>query len=501
MSPMGDLRYVQINLQHNKAATALLARALKDGKYDIALIQEPYIYKGDIKGLNNTGGTLWYSRHTKGVRTCIYTRNGVKVWPLHDFCSRDLTAVTIETGGENQSSTIITAAAYLPYEEANPISTLLEGLVNYGSRKNMETIIGCDANAHHVIWGSSDTNKRGEKVLEYLVSSSLQLLNRGNSPTFVNARRGEVIDITLATNMASRIIDNWHVSNEVSLSDHRYICFRYKTNQARTTIRRRNPKNTDWIKYRTDLKIHLGDPKFRLNSILDIEFEADRLENALTQAWTDNCPEREIKPKKVPWWNKELETLRRETRTAFNRARAKRDYSDYSKKLTEYHKAVRKSKRQSWHAHCDQISSLPEGMRLAKALSLAKETPLTSVRDKHGKLSESGKETLRLMTNEHFPGCMIINECPDDNLVHNESEQIKTSRAEWNIAKKGCRRQYNKMGHTELQAIQVTWTRWHISHFTTTRHDCTNSTSNKIIQSMLSFWTHRYLRRGQKSKY
>ncbi|XP_075990199.1 uncharacterized protein LOC142985841 [Anticarsia gemmatalis] len=373
---MEGLRYVQINLQHNKAATALLARALKGGKFDIALIQEPYIYKGEIKGLDDTGGTIWNSRNTNnGVRTCIYTRNGVNAWPLHDFCYRDLTAVKINTGGKDSSKTIISAAVYLPYEEPNPIPTQLEGLVNHSIQHKMDIIIGCDANAHHVIWGSSDTNRRGEKVLEYLVSSPLQLLNRGNSPTFVNARRD-------------------------------------------TATIRRNPKHTDWVNYSKDLKILLGDPKCKLNSTLDIELEADRLSKTITQAWTDNCPAKEIKPKKVPWWNKELEALKRETRIAFNRAKARNDYSDYSKKLTEYHKAVRKSKRKSWTDHCGLISSLPESMRLTKALSLAKESPLTSIKNKDGKLTESGEETLRIMATEHFPGSTIINIMTDEDITH-----------------------------------------------------------------------------------
>ncbi|XP_075976507.1 uncharacterized protein LOC142976822 [Anticarsia gemmatalis] len=218
--------------------------------------------------------------------------------------------------------------------------------------------------------------------------------------------------------------------------DHRYICFNYGTTRVDTTTIRRNPKHTDWVNYSKDLKILLGDPKCKLNSTLDIELEADRLSKTITQAWTDNCPAKEIKPKKVPWWNKELEALKRETRIAFNRAKARKDYSDYSKKLTEYHKAVRKSKRKSWTDHCGLISSLPESMRLTKALSLAKESPLTSIKNKNGKLTESGEETLRIMATEHFPGSTIINIMTDEDLTHSEVNLIKTSRAEWNTARK-----------------------------------------------------------------
>jgi hypothetical protein len=41
----------------------------------------------------------------------------------------------------------------------------------------------------------------------------------------VVSNRKEVIDLTLGTNEIANLVGNWHVSDEVSLSDHRYICF------------------------------------------------------------------------------------------------------------------------------------------------------------------------------------------------------------------------------------------------------------------------------------
>jgi hypothetical protein len=38
--------------------TALLCRKLAKGEIDIALIQEPWVYGGRIRGLHNTRGTL-----------------------------------------------------------------------------------------------------------------------------------------------------------------------------------------------------------------------------------------------------------------------------------------------------------------------------------------------------------------------------------------------------------------------------------------------------------
>jgi hypothetical protein len=57
--------------------------------------------------------------------------------------------------------------------------------------------MGCDAN--HTFWGSTGSNPRGESLMEFVVSSKLNILNHGNEPTFVVCNRKEVIDLTLGT--------------------------------------------------------------------------------------------------------------------------------------------------------------------------------------------------------------------------------------------------------------------------------------------------------------
>lgn len=375
-----------------------------------------------------------YHCSDNNMRTCIYVRNGINAMPLHAFCSRDLTAIKILNKGEGKA--LIVASAYLPYEATDPITGQLRGLVAKGSEANTDLIIGCDANAHHVIWGSSDVNTRGVKVLDFLVSSSLQILNKGNEPTFVNARRGQVIDISLATNNTCKSINSWHVSKEVSLSDHRYICFRYNTKIEVETVRKRNPRNTDWEAYKADLKVEMGDPKGKLNSIIDIEFEADKIVQAVYTAWTINCPERKTLAKRVPWWNPEIAKLRRETRAIFNDAKASNNFECYARKLTEYNKAVRKAKRIAWRDHCDQIGSIPEGMRLTKALAATKSVPLTTIRDSDGKMTETGLETLKIMCNTHFPGSVIHQSEIDDVAISEVEQTTGTTRHNWDTSKK-----------------------------------------------------------------
>jgi hypothetical protein len=62
----------------------------------------------------------------------------------------------------------------------------VEELVQYCEEEHLYLIIGCDSNAHHTAWGSTNCNGRGEALVEFLDASSLEILNRGNEPTICN---------------------------------------------------------------------------------------------------------------------------------------------------------------------------------------------------------------------------------------------------------------------------------------------------------------------------
>jgi hypothetical protein len=56
--------------------------------------------------------------------------------------------------------------------------------------------------------------------MEHLVSTNLNILNK--EPTFVISDRKETRDLTLRTGKTGNLVTNWHVSDEISLLDHRY---------------------------------------------------------------------------------------------------------------------------------------------------------------------------------------------------------------------------------------------------------------------------------------
>jgi hypothetical protein len=71
----------------------------------------------------------------------------------------------------------------------------IKKLVAYAKDKGLKLLLGCDANSRHEVWGSTDINPRGESLLDFIMRTGLQILNRGKEPNFLDSRR-HVQDIT-----------------------------------------------------------------------------------------------------------------------------------------------------------------------------------------------------------------------------------------------------------------------------------------------------------------
>lgn len=86
----------QVNLHHNRLASAELSGVccrLLQGTTDISLIQEPWIVKGKVLGINTDIGKIVYDSSHANPRTSVFYRNDVAGLPFVQFCSRDLTTV------------------------------------------------------------------------------------------------------------------------------------------------------------------------------------------------------------------------------------------------------------------------------------------------------------------------------------------------------------------------------------------------------------------------
>ncbi|KAL6421236.1 hypothetical protein ACFW04_013656 [Cataglyphis niger] len=148
--------------------------------------------------------------------------------------------------------------------------------------KGLPLIVGCDANAHHIIWDSINVNDRG-KVLEYLAATDLEILNRG-------------VDFALCSRNLVPGIVGWHVSFKISLSDQEII-FRF-ANVRPEAIYRRNSRRTDWDSFREDLSTGLCDFSKKHRTDAEVELCMDHLQRALMGSFEKNCPARAVRSNK-----------------------------------------------------------------------------------------------------------------------------------------------------------------------------------------------------------
>lgn len=348
-----------------------------------------------IKGLTS-GELVYHTNMTDRPRAALMLSKNTHYIPLTNLMSKDIASALIrvdtQQGGIMQ---FVAASVYLDYN-ALEIPNKLKELVNYCKSQNLQLIIGADANAHHTLWGSSDTNLRGEELLEFISSSELVILNQGNVPTFENRLRKEVLDVTLSTEFISEKIVDWRVSDEPSLSDHKQIRFKIITHR-KITETYRNPRNTNWEHYSMNLEINLKGLNHDLRTREEVEGAAISLSEAITASYHSSCPERKkTSNRDVPWWSNKLKRLRIRTRKLFNKAKVTNDWVTYKESLTEYNREIRKAKRESWNKFCEDISKVSDSAKVHKVLAKGHINRLGQLQKPDGSYTADASEILGL---------------------------------------------------------------------------------------------------------
>ncbi|XP_030762955.1 uncharacterized protein LOC115887629 [Sitophilus oryzae] len=357
------VKCIQSNLQHAKAASNVFGRRFRKEGVHLAFIQETWVNSGRVCGLGDAEGRLITAPRVTRPRACILVKKSVHSFNLYRFCCQDVVAVHVQipAGRIGGGMEFVACSAYFPGDKTAdlPPPKKVRELISFCKRKNLQLVIGCDANGHNEAWGSTDTNFRGEIILNYLIGEGLVVNNIGSEPTFVTCNRKEVLDITVSS---SDRISKWRVSSEPSCSDHRHIQFEISVGE-RTLLQYRDPKCTDWEGYNRSL-VHLLEPTIaKVRDRDEIEIAAEQLRCAIITAYSENCPLKTKKDnrksswwnnkldktkkdnRKSSWWNNKLDKRRKEVRHIFNRAKASGNWETYRTTLAEYNKEIRRAKR------------------------------------------------------------------------------------------------------------------------------------------------------------
>ncbi|CAH2088502.1 unnamed protein product [Euphydryas editha] len=411
--PETHLSITQINLQHSQTATANLRRLLEGKTKTVALIQEPWIGNGRICGLSNIGGKLLLNNNIQYPRTCIYAHRDVNITLITEFCNRDLITVKLRKEPSSGLSDVVLASTYLPGDADIPTPELA-ALVEYCERQGLELIISVDSNAHHELWGSKDNNQRGEDFVSFLLATNLNVINKGSEPTFVTSRSQTIIDLTLATEHVSSYISDWHVSDDVSGSDHRWIKFNLVVTLTPPEPRR-NPRKMDRGRYgiQTAQKLKGVELPDNHEHTTDIDNHINQVTNCLITSFEQTCPLSTPKTRqlyKKHWWGPELEKLRRKVRKLFNKARntrAEHHWDAYKQAQYHYKKRIRFRKRECWRRFCTNIETNNQANRVKNVLCSEPMHTLGCLKKPDGTYTKTDLETSELLITTHFPGCQI----------------------------------------------------------------------------------------------
>lgn len=393
------MRVLQINLHHSKTASANLLIHLAKGGEDVVLIQEPWVLDNRICGIRTSNYSLFYRADEGRPRSCILVKKTYNAFFMSNFSDEDTVVVSVEL----QSGSLWLISAYMAHDSEIP-PPVLRNILTEARQTGIGVVVGADANAHHTIWGSTDTNQRGESLFEFICNDNIVICNRGEEPTFITKNRREVLDLTL-TSLTEDSIKGWKVLKEHSFSDHRYIEFKISIGDEPESSYR-NYRTTDWTLFKDKFDNYLNEPPPRMVDSACVESAVGKLTKAYNLALEDSCPLKKEHAKIKPsWWSDDIQCLRTSCRGLFNKAKQTdldEDWDIYKTSLSIYKAEIKKSKRASWRAFCESVEGCSETARFRKVLSKTS-PPIGYIKLTNGSWALNSDESLDALLESHFP--------------------------------------------------------------------------------------------------
>ena len=381
-------------------------------------MQEPYSYKGKIACVGSYSRILYNAVGGTVPRTCICTN--LNCWRVDEFTCEDLTTVAVPS---TSGKILYVASLYLDIEQPveNPIFTKL---VEKCAAEQIPLIVGADTNAHGSMWGSLQTNKRGEDLEVFLLQNELYIANVGCVPTFDNGRSATIIDLTVHNKWAMDMVNDWRVhDDDNSLSDHKYLEYRIANYEPFFKVIR-NFRTADWGQFGRSLS-HLTSLTVATDS-KSMDRAADELHDDIIGALDVACPlKRTLHRRPCRWWCAEVEQARVDLWEITPFRKHNIYYMAlYKKRKAAYKRALVAAKRRSWRQFLNDAKSVKDVSKLVKILEGNKAGLNNSIalqKDEEGKFCSTPQESVKMLLSTHFPNYSDDIATADVDLEPNES--------------------------------------------------------------------------------
>ncbi|XP_011165198.1 uncharacterized protein LOC105199696 [Solenopsis invicta] len=205
---MTSHRLLQINVNHSARAQDLLIQAMAEWNIEVAIVAEPYaVPPADNRWRGDTAGLVAIVSKGGSAASSFVPVSRSKSYVACRWGNRAVVGVYI-------SPNISPGDFEAKIEEIERVVRCLQpGWL----------LVAGDFNAKSVDWGCPVTDTRAKLLGDWAAALDFHVINRGLVPTCVAARGSSIVDITMGFPEAHGEVTDWSVSDEKTLSDHRYI--------------------------------------------------------------------------------------------------------------------------------------------------------------------------------------------------------------------------------------------------------------------------------------
>lgn len=339
---------IQLNLNHCDTAQQLLWQVVAEVRCDVAILAEPY----HIPPQNRN----WLADPTKSAA----------IWVTGRFPVQEVVAPTEEGFVIAKVNGVFFCSCYAPPRwPIERYTRMLDKLADALIGKTPAVIAG-DFNAWSTQWGSRETTRRGQDLLETLARLDVDLANVGDTSTFRRNGVSSIIDVTFCSPCLLGNMD-WRVDEGFTASDHQAIRYNVDCN-PRSTSRGIVQRAQRWKTTSLNKEVLVEALRREVNTL---NLGSDELMAVLVRACDVSMP-RQASPRDVRrpvyWWTDEIAGLRASclrARRKFQRARSEELRESrrlvYKAAKKSLGKAIRMSKKSCFGNLCQEANNTPWG--------------------------------------------------------------------------------------------------------------------------------------------
>ena len=426
MDTVPNFNVRQLNCSKSFEVMCELGVYMCQNNVSVALLQEPYVMLGSVRGLPSGFRvyTSTISRDGIGASAIVINDSNITAILVEEYTSQWGVCVHLKSC----SLEMYVVSVYCRFgEDISPYIQYMESVTN--AFRNACVIIGADSNTASPVWFSKRVQHRGRlsdnngAILEdWILNANISVFNQPSEFFTFSGPNGESdIDVTLGnTHCLNRLTVDWSVCGDWGLSDHNLIKIIVRghesSGEAIPPKVRWNTEGVDWKEYSRDLS--------RLANAYGLDrFGRECVDTKveLLMGWIRLVNDWNMRRilnkdfKRVAWWTDSLHEKQKHVRRArlkLQRARATgRDVeqakANFSLLAKEYKSQLRSSKLEHWKRFVrDDSNENPWGRVYKFCRGKRKTADISSIKV-NGAFTANWTDSVTALMESFFPAAAV----------------------------------------------------------------------------------------------